>query len=210
MKTENLKNLGLNDEQIKEVMALKGKVFATIEKERDDLKAANEKVVGDLSALQGEKSAWETAKVALEQELTDAKSASKAEPEDDWKHKYEALKKDFDEKSTTFESERAAHSEQIKNFKVSAAIEKALSGKAVDTEVVMKLLDTSNIGFDEKGKLTGLDEQIKDLQENKAFLFRSEEGNKTNGKPPVTGIIPADGIDDSENDAFIQGFMKGN
>ena len=62
-----------------------------------------------------------------------------------------------------------------------------------DTDLVMKLLDTSKITEDESGKLTGLDEQIEALKKDSGYLFGRaysprggfQEGEKTN--PPRTG-----------------------
>lgn len=61
------------------------------------------------------------------------------------------------------------------NAKRESAIEKAISDKAVDLEVVKKLIDSAKISFDDKDGVTGLEEQIKELQTNKPFLWKKAE-----------------------------------
>ncbi len=54
----------------------------------------------------------------------------------------------------------------------SSVIDAAIKDKVVDEEVVRKLIDMDKISFNDKGETVGLDEQIKALQEGKAYLFK--------------------------------------
>lgn len=79
----------------------------------------------------------------------------------------------------------------ITGMKRSGKIREALvKAKARDAAVVEKLLDGSKIGEDDKGNLTGLDDQVKALKEKSAYLFDEEGGRRAGfggGKDPGTG-----------------------
>ena len=53
-----------------------------------------------------------------------------------------------------------------------SAIDKAIGDTSVDPDVVKKLLDLDKITLDEKEGLKGFEEQYKELQKNKAYLFK--------------------------------------
>lgn len=53
-----------------------------------------------------------------------------------------------------------------------SAIDKAIGDTSVDPDVVKKLLDLDKITLDEKDGLKGFEEQYKELQKNKAYLFK--------------------------------------
>lgn len=50
----------------------------------------------------------------------------------------------------------------------------AVNGKAHDEELVAGLIDRDKLVISEDGKVAGLEEQVKSLQETKPFLFKSE------------------------------------
>lgn len=79
----------------------------------------------------------------------------------------------------------------ITGMKRSGKIREALSkAKARDAAVVEKLLDISKIGEDDKGNLTGLDDQLKALKESSGYLFSEEKGGRAGfggGKDPSLG-----------------------
>ena len=62
-----------------------------------------------------------------------------------------------------------------RSAKVQAALAKA---NARDPKVVERLLDASKIGEDDKGNLTGLDEQVKALKESSGYLFAEDPGSR--------------------------------
>lgn len=126
--------------------------------ERDQLKAAKLQAETDLEELK--KSAGDNE--ALQKQITDLQTAAK--------------QKDAD------------HAEEIKKLRINNAIRSALSGTAQDADIVAGLIDQSKLILGDDGKLTGLDEQLKTLKEQKAFLFKSEESggkNEANGKSGV-------------------------
>jgi hypothetical protein len=98
------------------------------------------------------------------------------------------LQKKVDELTAELESTKKGYETEKTEAKRQEAIKKAIGDKVVDLEVVGKLLDMEKITFDEKGELKGLDEQIKELQKSKPFLFKTPEKKVTNSQS--TGGTP--------------------
>lgn len=158
MKTEFLKQLGLTDDQIKSVMAENGKDITAI---KEELNSTKEEL----------KSAQETIK-ERDTQLEDLKKSSGDNKE--LKQQIETLQADNKAAKEKYESD-------LKDLKISNAIKMAISDKAQDIDIVSGLFDKSKLILGEDGKVTGLDEQLKSLQESKAFLFKQEqEVNKGN------------------------------
>lgn len=63
----------------------------------------------------------------------------------------------------------------LKDLQISNAIKLAIADKAQDADLVAGLFDKSKLILGEDGKVTGLEEQLKDLKTNKGFLFKAEE-----------------------------------
>lgn len=86
-------------------------------------------------------------------------------------------------KNEQFELGKSEGSKEFENFKKTSALKSALSGfKAKDVDDLQKFLDESKIEYEEKdGKYTvkGIDEQIKELKENKSYLFEDDDTNNT-------------------------------
>lgn len=85
----------------------------------------------------------------------------------------------------------AERDQTITGMRRSGKIREVLAkANAKDIGVLEKLLDDSQISEDDKGNLTGVDEQIKALRENSAYLFNdaaSFKGGFGGGKNPNTG-----------------------
>lgn len=97
-------------------------------------------------------------KEALEQQIADLKAANKKAAED--------------------------YEQKIKDTKLDAAIKIAIGNNAQDIDIVAGLIDRTKLILGDDGKVTGLDEQVKALQTNKAFLFKTASGSnpyKPNG-----------------------------
>ncbi len=169
MKREQLKDLGLSDEQIGSIMALHGqtvnelnKGLATAEQERNQFKEQLDSNQTELNTLK------ESAKgnEELTQKLADLQS------------KFDTVKSESETKLL----------EQQKDFAIKLALKEA---SALDESIVLNLLDRDTIKVTDNG-LQGLDEQLKGLKENKAFLFQNKEPEQ---KTPqvVAGGNPAGG-----------------
>lgn len=172
MKREQLKELGLTDEQIESTMALHGqtvndlnKSLATTEQERDQFKEQLDTNQTELNTLK------ESAKgnEELTQQLADLQS------------KFDAAKTESETKLT----------EQQKDFAIKLALKEA---NALDESIVLGLLDRDTIKVTDNG-IQGLEEQLNGLKENKAFLFQETESKS---KPQiVTDGNPAGGTENS-------------
>lgn len=83
-----------------------------------------------------------------------------------------ALEKELKDTKDGYELEKT-------NTRRKVAIEAAIKDKVVDPEVVMKLLDLDKVAFDEKGEVTGLEDQLKAMKASKPYLWKA-------AKPVVT------------------------
>ena len=78
------------------------------------------------------------------------------------------------------------HAAELAALKLDSAIENRLLREgAVNTKAVRALLDSSKLGLDESGSITGLDEQLKTLRESEkwAFTAPSKEVPGSGGNP---------------------------
>lgn len=94
------------------------------------------------------------------------------------------------------ENKRAkdTYDEQLNKIKFEHAIDTALTGaKARNTKAVSALLDRETITFKD-GKLLGLDEQLKTLKKDNAYLFEEDKPND-----PVKGVKPLGGLTSQQN-----------
>lgn len=82
------------------------------------------------------------------------------------------------------------HQEELKEIRMTNAIKLAVAGKAQDDDLVAGLIDREKLILNDDGKVTGLEEQLKTLKENKAFLFREEKSETTPGFRKIGGEPP--------------------
>ena len=162
MKTETLQGIGLNDEQIRSVMAEYGKEInplkqaqANAEQERDSLKSQLEDVNGQLSEAQ-----------------KNSKKGSELQGQ------LKDLQKQFDDSKAKAEEQLQATK---KDYEIAAALSKA---GAKNDKAVKALLDTEKVNFDDNGKLIGLSEQLEAVKKDNDFLFA--DANESNPKPTIT------------------------
>lgn len=179
MKKEDLIALGIEEETAKSIMALHGKTVtqlkaqvATVEGERDTAKQ-------ELAANQAEfDTLKESAKgnEGLEKQLAD-------------------LQAKFDDAKTNSEKQL---SEQQKDFAIKLALKEA---QALDDDIVLGQLDKETIKVVD-GKLQGFDEQLKGLQESKAFLFQQGEAQEQGTPNFAVGGNAQGGNGNGQVDAF--------
>ena len=166
MKRKFLEDLGLEKEAIDKIMAENGNDVNTAKADYDSLKqqldAANMHIQErdiQLETLKNSTGDME----ALKQQIASLQSDNQAT-----KEKYEAAMKDL---------------------KLSTAIKLALGDSAQDADLVAGLFDKSKLIMSDDGKITGLDEQMKALKKEKAFLFKEEKAPQ----PQIKGGKPAEG-----------------
>ena len=163
MKTETLQGIGLNDEQIRSVMAEFGNEInplkqaqTTAEQERNSLKAQLDEVNGQLKEAQ-----------------------KKAEKGSDLQSQLKDLQKQLDESKANADKQLQATK---KDYEISAALSQA---GAKNEKAVKALLDTEKVNFDDNGKLIGLSEQLEAVKKDNDFLF-AETKDSGAGKPNIT------------------------
>lgn len=79
----------------------------------------------------------------------------------------------------TLQKENQANEEKyqadIKAMKLDSAIKLAIAGKVHDEELVSGLFNKGTLIVGDDGNIIGLDEQLKGLQKDKAFLFKAKD-----------------------------------
>lgn len=165
MKRDFLKELELSDEQIDAVMKEHGKAINEY-KEKSDKVESLESQISDYEQqikdrdqqLEGLQDKAKNNK-GLSEEIDRLKQENQ-QAADEWKQKLESQQKDF-------------------------AIENALrDAKAKNPKIAKNALDLDGIEIKD-GKLLGLDEQIKEIQESDGYLFEQEQPNN-DPKPSFT------------------------
>lgn len=189
MTRDELKALGLTDEQIEKVMIAHGKAITT-SKEKADKVEPLENQVKD-----------------YKEQLADRDKQLKALGE---KAKgNEELTAQIEELKNQNETAKVEYEEKLKKQAFEHALERELAGaKVKNVKAVRALLDMEMIKQD-GDTLKGLDEQVTKLKESDEYLFESEEDGK--GKPPpkiVTGGNPDGGGDTGEDDPFAAKLAK--
>lgn len=151
MKTEFLKELGLEQDVIDKIMAENGKDIEGYKSEVKALKTERDGLKTELG---------EVGKQIEEFKNLDVEGIKAAA--DDWKAKAEKASKERDE--------------QIAALKFDHALEGKLTGtKAKDASILLGLLKKDDLKLMEDGSILGLDEQISKIKEEKGFLFESDE-----------------------------------
>lgn len=171
MNREQLKALGLTDEQIEAVMKEHGKTVNTTKEQLESLTEAKKKLEADI--------------VDRDKQLATLKKA--AEGNEELQKQIQTLQ---DENKTAKEKYDA----DLKELTLTSAIKTALVGKVHDESIVAGLVDRDKLVIDGE-KVVGLDEQLKTLQESHKFLFKSEDGQGSgfivggggNPNPPAGG-----------------------
>ena len=186
---EYLISTGLTEEQAESIVKgmPENKFYLASEEKLDEryekLKTQKEQADEQIEAHQKELNALKEAAKGNE-ELTKQLADSQAS--------LDALKTDSETKLLS----------QEKDFNIKLALKEA---KALDEDIVLGQLDKDTIKVVD-GKLQGFAEQLKGLQENKAFLFTSDEPAKPNPRISLGGNAkpPAGG----EPDAFKEAANK--
>lgn len=166
MKRKFLEDLGLEKEAIDKIMAENGNDVNAAKADYDSLKqqldAANMQIQERDTQLENLKNSTGDME-ALKQQIVSLQSDNQAT-----KERYEA---------------------DMKDLKLSTAIKLALGDSAQDADLVAGLFDKSKLIMSDDGKITGLDEQMKALKKEKAFLFKEEKAPQ----PQIKGGKPAEG-----------------
>lgn len=108
----------------------------------------------------------------------------------------EELKKQIEALQTENKTAREKYDADMKELKLSTAIKLALGDSAHDADLVTGLFDKGKLILGEDGKVTGLDDQLKAIKKDKAFLFKEDKAPQQQikgGKPAESkGMPPSD------------------
>lgn len=178
MKKEDLIAMGLTEEQAKKVMdSLDGNFvtktrFNEVNEENKTLKQS----VAD-----------------RDKQLEDLKKSSGDNAE---------LKKQIETLQQNAEQQKA-HEAELKQLKLDNAIDTALTAAgAKNVKAVKPFIDTTKIKLGEDGKLTGLDEQLKEVQKTEGYLFAEKQQKQQTFKgfqPGASGEVkPGTEVDTSK------------
>ncbi len=152
MKREELKELGLTDEQIGSIMALHG---VTVNELNSRVSTAEQQATQYQEQLEKNQN-----------ELNDFKANAKGN--EDLTKQLEVLQSRFDEIKTSSE-------QQIADLKKSSAIDLALTqAGAKNIKAAKALLDSESLELTDEG-LKGLDDQLAALKESDGYLFGQSE-----------------------------------
>lgn len=154
MKRKFLEDLGLTKEQVDSIMAENGK----------DINEAK----GDVESIKAE---LKTAKDTIQERDTQLEGLKKSAGDN------EELKKQIETLQNENKTTKEKYEADLKELQITNAIKLAIADKAQDVDLVAGLFDKSKLILGDDGKVTGLEEQLKGIQENKAFLFKTEENN---------------------------------
>lgn len=114
----------------------------------------------------------------------------------------EELQKQITDLQAENKATKEKYETDMKELKLSTAVKLAVGSTAHDADLVTSLLDKTKLILADDGKVAGLDEQLKTLKAEKAFLFKTENaaaGGKAGaageggGYKPKAGKINDDG-----------------
>lgn len=167
MQRKFLENLGLDKEAVDRIL--------------DENSADIGKAKADYEAIRQEKENLETQVKERDSQLeTLRKSAGENE----------ALMNQIADLQSENLTAKQRYEADMKELRLATAIKLALGDTAQDTELVSGLFDKSKLILSEDGKVTGLDEQLKAIKKDKAFLFKEDKPPQTQikGGRPVEGM----------------------
>lgn len=184
MKREELKNLGLTDEQIGSVMAMNG----------TDVNGLREQVNALTTDRDGQSEQLKT----VTGQLNQLQSAHK----DD-----EDLQKEINSLKEANKQAESKHQSELEDAKKSYLTDMAITqAGAKNGKAVRALLDADELKLDKDGKLIGIDEQLKALKsaDDSKFLFADADQGKqqstqainVGGNPSTSGGNSGDSVVD--------------
>lgn len=163
MTKEELKAMGLTDEQIAKITEDYGKNYVS----KAQFNAKNEEL-----------------KTAKAEAATQAKELDKLKKDN---KDNEDLVKQIDTLKKAQADRQKEYDASIKKMQIDGIVDRSLmSAKAKNAKAVKALLDLQNVEID-GDSIKGLDAQLKKLKESDAYLFEAEKKTEVNGLKPPEG-----------------------
>lgn len=186
MNREQLKELGLTDEQVEEVMKAHGKSVNELKGQVDELESLK----------------------AQNKDLTKQLTERDEQLEELKKIDAEGLQAKIEELQTANETTKTEYEQKLQQQAFEHRLESTLKdSKVKNVKAVKALLDLESIKLDGE-KLLGLDDQLSTIKESDGYLFEDEK--QTNDIKPnfTTGQHQTEGSKD--NDPFMAKLAKYN
>ena len=101
----------------------------------------------------------------------------------------EELKAQIETLQTENKEAQKKYEADLKELKISNAIKLSIADSAQDADLVAGLIDKTKLILGEDGNITGLDEQVKALKKDKAFLFKEDKPPVETDPKPTPGFI---------------------
>lgn len=120
----------------------------------------------------------------------------------------EDLQKQIETLQVENKTAKEKYEKELKDLQLTNAIKLSVAGKVHDEDLVAGLFDRSKLILGDDGSITGLDEQLKTIQETKAFLFKEEGPDGTGGSLGNGGKGKQDPPVDSLGSALAQYYNK--
>lgn len=159
-----LKALGIEEEKIDEIITAHSETVDALKNQRDEYEEDAKKLP------------------IVQKELDKLKEEAKKNDGEEWKDKYNKIKKDFDDYKTDIQTKEEMEAKQTalkdlaKDFLSENGVAKAI-----------KYADWSAYELDEKGKLTDAKKHIKDLKEEWSDYVLKEDTKGADTPTPPTG-----------------------
>lgn len=113
---------------------------------------------------------------------------------------HEELKKQIEKLQGENKAAKETYDAEMKELKLTTAIKLAVAGKVHDEDIAAGLFDRSKLILSDDGKVTGLEEQLKAIQKEKAFLFKDAQPSGGNTGKPKPSYKPQNG--DTHNEGY--------
>lgn len=171
MKREDLKKLGLEEEQIDSIMQLHGETLNAVKAEKSTLETENAELTNQI----GER----------DRQLTALRKEAGENVE---------MQRKIDELTELNKKTQTELEQKLQQQELDHAIDKALlAKKAKNLKAAKVLIDTEGLQVGKDGKVAGLDEQLKDIVKENGFLFGDD---RLRGIEPNDGVpgSPQDGF----------------
>lgn len=156
MKREDLKTMGLTDDQIESVMMAYGKELNPLKEQ--------------INSLTSERDSLKQQVVDRDGQLDDLRK--NAGENDDLKATIKQLQDDNKAAEAKYKNDLAA---KEKGFKIESALRDA---KAKNVKAVLSLIDTEKVNVQKDGTLDGLTDQIEAVKKSDSYLFDTENAGQ--------------------------------
>lgn len=170
MKRKFLEDLGIEKDVVDKIMAENGTDIETVKNESRTR----------ITTLESENSQLKTQVTERDGQLETLKAST---------GDVDAMKSQIMTLQADNQAAREKYEADMKEVKLSSAIKLALGESAQDAELVAGLFDKAKLILSEDGAVSGLEEQLKSLKKDKAFLFKDEKPQQLQ----IKGGKPAEG-----------------